>query len=254
MAKRSDFRQSECLLKNTKLGDIFDYDSHGNIYEYGDYFAGLDTAPNLYAVINGILGMTPAEFQVSYLARSTEKYISPEFVHLVIEYDGAVSRDSTNLHIVDAVNSLISRVEQRFGDSLLKMAQAYFESEYNPIENYAMTEIETPNITESTSGSSNSKAYSDAHTKASVYGFNSSEAVPASESDADTTTESLKANNFTEGERKTTGNRTLTRTGNIGVTTSQQMLTSELELRKFDMLNEVLKCFDKVFVRSVYGR
>lgn len=254
MTKRSDFRQSECLLKNTKLGDIFDYDTHGSIYDYGDYFASLSDKPNLYAVLNGILGMTPAEFQVSYLARSAEKYISPEFVHLVIEYDGAVSRDSTNLHIIDVVNNLISRVEQRFGDSLLKMAQAYFESEYNPIENYAMTEIETPNITESTSGSSNSKATSDAHTKASVYGFNSSEAVPASESDADTTTESLKANNFTEGERKTTGTRTLTRTGNIGVTTSQQMLTSELELRKFDMLNEVLKCFDKVFVRSVYGR
>ena len=254
MAKRSDFRQSECLLKNTKLGDIFDYDTHGSVYEYGDYFANIENASNLYAVINGILGMNAFQFQVSYLSRSMEKYISPEFVHLVIDINGAVTRETENINIIGAVSALIVLVEQRFGDSLLKMAQAYFESEYNPIDNYSMTEIETPNITESTSGSSNAKAYSEAHSSSSVYGFNSSEAVPASESDADNTTESLKANNFTEGERKTTGTRTLTRTGNIGVTTSQQMLTSELELRKFDMLNEVFRCFDKVFVRSVYGR
>lgn len=37
--------------------------------------------------------------------------------------------------------------------------------------------------------------------------------------------------------------RTLHARGNIGVTTSQQMLESELHIRKFDIYNEITKCF-----------
>ena len=42
----------------------------------------------------------------------------------------------------------------------------------------------------------------------------------------------------------------LTRSGNIGVTTSQQMLESELELRKVDLVNDFFKEISKVALIS----
>lgn len=46
--------------------------------------------------------------------------------------------------------------------------------------------------------------------------------------------------------------RTLTRSGNIGVTTSQQMLESELELRKWNFFERVYNDIDSVCCLSIY--
>ena len=43
-----------------------------------------------------------------------------------------------------------------------------------------------------------------------------------------------------------------TRSGNIGVTTSQQMLESELELRKYDLLSTVFEDVDTILCLSIY--
>lgn len=40
--------------------------------------------------------------------------------------------------------------------------------------------------------------------------------------------------------------------GNIGVTTSQQMITSELELRKFDIYSDIANRFEREFLVQVY--
>lgn len=40
--------------------------------------------------------------------------------------------------------------------------------------------------------------------------------------------------------------------GNIGVTTSQQMLTSEIELRKFNLINEIYNDLDTILTIGVY--
>ena len=40
--------------------------------------------------------------------------------------------------------------------------------------------------------------------------------------------------------------------GNIGVTTSQQMITSELELRKFDIYDDIAARFEREFLVQVY--
>lgn len=47
-------------------------------------------------------------------------------------------------------------------------------------------------------------------------------------------------------------NRTLTRHGNIGVTTSQQMLQSEIELRQWNFYDQVFRDLDSVLVCPVY--
>ena len=46
--------------------------------------------------------------------------------------------------------------------------------------------------------------------------------------------------------------RTLTRHGNIGVTTSQQMLNSEIELWQWDFFSGVFKDIDKILTIQTY--
>ena len=256
MATAREYRQCEKILSKYTLREVLDELAlQGNVYDMDIYFAHIDSFDDLRQVIFNYLHMTDEDFQYAYLARSGNKKLSRLAIMMAVGPGGYDDPDGTiPLDGVEWVKSLIKHVHQRYGASLLATAQAYFDSDYNPINNYDMTETETPNITETTSGSSNSKVESESHASSSLYGFNSTDPVPATKSDADTTTEALKANNYTDGSRTTTGTRTLTRSGNIGVTTSQQMLESELELRKFDLLERVFQCFDKVFVRSVYAR
>lgn len=252
------YRNLERRLSKYTLREALDeLSAQGNVIDFDGYFIGLEDSdiPNLREVIENYIGMDKEDFQYSYIAHSGNKKLSR--LALMCGVGPGSYVDPTIPKPLDGmewIRALIRYVEKRYGASLLATAKAYFDSEYNPINNYDMTETETPNITETTSGSSNSKVESKSNASSSLYGFNSADAVPATKSDADTTTEALKANNFTDGSRTTTGTRTLTRSGNIGVTTSQQMLESELELRKFDLLERVFQCFDKVFVRSVYAR
>ena len=128
---------------------------------------------------------------------------------------------------------------------------------YNPINNYSMTEsgedtrtntgtqstsgersgkeTETPNLTNTTTGENNSSG--------GLYGFNSAESVPSDTThgtNTNTNTQSGTVNTDTSGTTSSTRTDDLTeksvhtfeRSGNIGVTTSQQMIESEIELRK----------------------
>ena len=100
-----------------------------------------------------------------------------------------------------------------------------FTAEYNPIENYDRQEdsTETPNITHTLSNSGQ-----DASTnEADVQGYNGTDYVPNSRTKSSGTSS-------TNGTDTESGTRTYTSRihGNIGVTTSAQMLEGELNLRK----------------------
>ena len=100
-----------------------------------------------------------------------------------------------------------------------------FTAEYNPIENYDRQEdsTETPNITHTLSYSGQ-----DASTnEADVQGYNGTDYVPNSRTKSSGTSS-------TNGTDTESGTRTYTSRihGNIGVTTSAQMLEGELALRK----------------------
>ena len=58
-----------------------------------------------------------------------------------------------------------------------------------------------------------------------------------------------KAETSTETE---TGTETLTRHGNIGVTTSQQMLESEIKLRQYNFIEEMYKDIDSILCLKIY--
>lgn len=137
-------------------------------------------------------------------------------------------------------------------------------SEYNPINNYSMTErgedtrtntgtqitsgersgteTETPNLTTTATGENNSSG--------GLYGFNSAESVPSDTThgtNTNTNTQSGTVNTNTSDTTASTRTDDLTeksvhtfeRSGNIGVTTSQQMIESEIELRKNQFYNIV---------------
>ena len=67
-----------------------------------------------------------------------------------------------------------------------------------------------------------------------------------------TGTHSNTGSKTTGGTKTNTGTETLTRSGNIGVTTSQQMLQSELELRSQLLIDEILKALADYMTNPVY--
>lgn len=66
----------------------------------------------------------------------------------------------------------------------------------------------------------------------------------------DSDTKTLTFDDMTTPQGNATAVSKLTRSGNIGVTTSQQMLESELELRKVDLVNDFFKEITKIALIS----
>ena len=123
--------------------------------------------------------------------------------------------------------------------------------EYEPIENYAMVQVETPNISQKHKASDDFARVTQTSSDASqdVYGFNSNSAIPQGESETSATGRETQTG-YTEDTE--TGTRQLTRSGNIGVTTSQQMAQSEIELWQWNFFEEVFKDVDTVLTLAVY--
>lgn len=212
--------------------------------------------------------------------------------------------EKMDIEVEDVIQTLVAlRIERNDYKYQTLLATEGFE--YNPIENYNMTESESGSMdkgqqvdttlhghqlqrthansdtltlattdgkqTSATiSGSSGSTegARSDSTTK-SVYGYNSATAVPsesdsfskgsqensATSSSTSSGSETLQrtgteatshtgtitdansgTDTMTSGTRKDTHARSLTRSGNIGVTTAQQMIESEREVANFSFL------------------
>lgn len=131
--------------------------------------------------------------------------------------------------------------------------------------------------TQGTSDTSSASGTSSGSSDRGLYGFNSSKSVgdstDATESETTTTatgsstrTDNLTDNRTDNTTRTRTDNlsetesgthsdtRTLTRTGNIGVTTSQQMIEAERELNKWNYFyNIVFPSIDKVLTICTYS-
>ena len=142
---------------------------------------------------------------------------------------------------------------------------AVTQSEYNPIENYRMVENESVerSIAESESGdvtttkSGTDVTESESEDATAVYGFNGATPSPSDESTSSgTNTQTLDLTDSTSHSKETESgedtSRELTRSGNIGVTTSQQMLQSEIELWRWNFLQEAFADIASVFAMKIY--
>ena len=180
---------------------------------------------------------------IDYIYRwSGYKSISPLVKHLLgteAEFDET------------AYTTLAGIIWAHYGTAWTKKYEALV-AEYNPLENYNMTENEDNEIVDdaltNVSGSSANNTSSVTSNK-SVYGYNSSTAVPSESESVSTGTGTNVDTNY---DNTRTIDRTLTRSGNIGVTTSQQMLDSELKLRAYRYFEEVYKDIDRITALPIY--
>lgn len=145
-----------------------------------------------------------------------------------------------------SVSALMYGFYIEYGDNIAKIIAA-METNYKPLENYSMEEETTPDLTDTNTAKSNVRTTG----SNKVYGFNSATAVPVTDTQTDTATQGADTSN--QSVLKRTGKNTVKRSGNIGVTTSQQMLISELDLRESRCVEEMIYRFlDHILTCGAY--
>lgn len=118
--------------------------------------------------------------------------------------------------------------------------------EYNPIENYNRTETWSEETTAETEGSSGRT--NDTEVTRKVAGFNG-EGFTNQSNDFEENAENVNTSESGSGTLSRTGNVS----GNIGVTTSQQMLEQELNIAgKLDVMQYIIDSFKRRFCLMVY--
>lgn len=241
-----DSRDTIGIPLNTPLNNRYDF----------DYLRIKDSKwlpVNMYNVINNLseVKVIPKEetskfnLALKWDSNMAEKYMSPYLYQWTLgsinEFDIALS------------------IKTLYLDKWNKMYEALM-AEYNPIDNYNITE--TREISETDNSESNSRSESTGNntgnssstnnqtgsTDDDVYAFNSESATKDRRSNSSNNvdgTSEYADNTSNNSNSNMTSNRTnnVTNTrngkGNIGVTTSQKMITEELELRKYILLDDV---------------
>lgn len=204
---------------------------------------------------------------------SGDKIISPLIQKMLASY--SVETDTLSSYDLDILAQIIYTINS------VNWVKLYntLSIEYDPIENYSMVEVmeddetvteygkdttRTDNLTHGKTGTETERPNLTNNKNSSVYGFNSSSAVPAdSESDTATGTNTTEYNtsetdggtvrNVDSGSDTQTRNYTLTRNGNIGVTTAQQMLESERKLWLWNFFRDVVfPDVDEILTIKIY--
>lgn len=199
-----------------------------------------------------------------YLGHSGEKDITPLYDKLLENY----TED-------EALDYLAKLIYATYGKNWNRIYQA-LEVEYNPIHNYNMEEKISTNTNISTSSkggssqkntssnSSNETNNTNIQVEQGYYGFNSStsnpnncgnnntnEVIKSEDSGSSNTTIDNINEDVVKGSEEDNYKKT-TRSGNIGVTTTQKMLNEELEIRKTIFFNNIMKDLDKLLCLNIY--
>lgn len=177
-----------------------------------------------------------------------------------------VSSWAENSDVVNAVNVVYSTYINNWN----KLWQNYV-AEYNPIENYSMVENlseitnkisniehnedEQKSSTRNTSGTTTSESDTSIFTfnNTSNNGVKSDRGVNVTTPDIKNNDSSNNTKNFTENNTDdNTIERELKRSGNIGVTTSAQMIRENIELWKWNYFEQIFSDIDKIMSIGVY--
>ena len=247
---------------NYKIMDVF------NAASLGDLFGAIDTAMGDNAIwSNDEEEILDTEYIYGH---SGNKIVSP-LIYRLLEIGESETLTSGN------ITTLAKVIVNRFGKQWVKL-YAVFNAEYNPIENYSMVETMTDDVTEKEYGHVNTRVNDLTHTKdgtetieagietttdTDIYGFDSATASPSNKEvvsnsgDDETTYDITEADTGTQTDTESgtdteTRNYELSRAGNIGVTTSQQMLESEIKLWQYDFMKIVYANIDEVLTIDVY--
>lgn len=158
-----------------------------------------------------------------YFERSGDKDIS-------LAFDRYIELEDNNI-ISSALDYITANIVTKFERKWLKDYQLLVTTTYNPINNYDMVEETTRNIKIDNTNYDN------------VFAFNTSstDGVPSGKSG--TTTEGLAEDNV----------ESHTRSGNIGVMTTQALMNEELSLRnKHNFIDHIMADVDTVMCSAIY--
>ena len=131
-----------------------------------------------------------------------------------------------------------------------------FDMEYNPIENYdrmeAWSDSHSMSSSESNSASASDSSYDSNSTKDDVSAFNVSTYSPSSAGEG---TNHAQAHSVSVGENRH-GELALDSHrgrvhGNIGVTTTQQMMQQEIDIQRFNIYEEIAIIFAREFTLAL---
>lgn len=187
------------------------------------------------------------ELTLEYLGNRLDKLLAPLYERLIdryIEVGGETLSEAVRLTNA----KLITVIENKFLFNWNKLATGFF-ADYNPINNYDLYEHEETDNDRSVN--TNMKSETDTSEAQKYAGFNSPSTLPTTtetEGNSDTTTTGLLADNKQVDDNE----RTLTRSGNIGVTTTAQMLTQEFELRKRTLIDKIFNDIDSILFLDYY--
>lgn len=212
----------------------------------------------------------------------------PEFTPFAVVYDGDTLFTNKDVFDVFAYNyssysCIVSTVYQATTAYFINLWTAYVNetvymlkrqleaitADYNPIDNYNMTEKaadgrKVGKMTDTTTPTGGTET----ETENKVFGLNSG-ATGANSDTVKTTVKPLQGTK-TETEHTATNDQTgtvgsdtvsghevtehvLTRSGNIGVTTNATMVSQEYELRKINVLKDYVKQFAAQYLYSIGG-
>ena len=158
---------------------------------------------------------------------------------------------------VTEVASIISNLAEIYNNEYITKVSMLL-MDYNPIENYNSTETETTTTenatttgkenTTTTTTNSTTENSGDTTNKVSPYdseNFNNDNNTTTTSTTTGNTTDTTTINDSGNMSSNGSSSRTLTRKGNIGVTTTQQMIESEYELRAKNLVFEFLEKVSK---------
>lgn len=147
------------------------------------------------------------------------------------------------------VTKIASALAGRYGRNWWRIFLAYYKTDYKPLDNYSMKETRTPRV-ETTINVNTATSVTNA-SESKVYGFNSE--TPVGDNDTTITTTGDKDENETTSVTSYDGIDTLEREGNIGVTTSAQMLQGEIDIRQYDFWSNVFADIDRLLCINIVG-
>ena len=205
--------------------------------------------------------ITPLNLDYDYIGRSGNKYVTPLVSYLIEN---------------DKLDDIITILYQKNIKNWNKLYET-LSFDYNPIHNYDGDETETITITDrgtvDTTGTNktvDTSTIKDTGTVTNngsnndrVYGFNSSSAVNDKNSTVNnTTTNNISTTNNSSSDNNNTNKsttdmshteqRTLTKGGNLGVTSTQSMIQQERDLWLWNYFEQVFSDIDKTLTLLIY--
>lgn len=225
-------------------------DVYANYTADGGVFSPMSSAPWAET-------MSGVNLDIVYLdGHSGERYCS-NFINHRLGDSTVLSSDNRTL--------IANILWAMFGIQWTRLWATMKPTDYDPLTNYQMTEDEnghhndtrTPNLTRKHTGTDTNEGNTHVNNQNNLWGFNSDTSVPSDMSDGDTNVNTTNTRDLTDTEAGTDttegeNTRKLTRTGNIGTNTFQNLLQQERNLWMYNFFEQVFKDVDSVLTLPIY--